>query len=146
MITTVRDDTRPLTRLYDDVLTSVNPPNVFHKVEVRMQEPFQPSSRYPIAEPPVRYPDLTTIPGFLENPMEDAVDVRYQAGRLAQRVADNTSAENPLGRPPVGWETYGDIAYQKDKTGSLPSSERVERIVYPYAPLRGTYPMEGWEY
>lgn len=146
MITTVRDDTRPFTRLYDQTLTAVNPPNVFHRVELRMEEPFQPSSRYPIGEPPVRYPDLTTVPGFLENPMEDAVDVRYQAERMAQQTADNTTEAEPLGRAPVGWDSYGKITYQKDKTGTLPNREQIQRIVYPYAPLRGTYPMEGWEY
>lgn len=145
MFTTVRDDTRPLTKLYDRTLTAVNPPNVFHQTEVRLQEPFQPSSRYPQGEPPVRYPDLTTIPGWLDNPMEDAVDIRYQAGRLAERVAGNSTYEEPLGREPNGWDAYGKIDYQKNKNGTLPSREKTERIIYPYAPLRGVYPMEGWD-
>lgn len=144
MLHTVRDDTRPFTKLYDGVFTSINPPNVFHNVDMRMVEPFQPPSRYPQNRPPVRYPDLTTVPGFLEDPREDAVDVRYQAGRTAERIAENTSELEPLGRAPVGFEAYGTIAHQKNKNGTLPNTEKTERIIYPYAPLTGYYPMEGW--
>lgn len=145
MFANVRDDTRALTRLYDTTLTAVNPPNVFYKTQLRLQEPFQPSSIYPIGEPPVRYPDLTTVPGFLEDPAQDDADLRNLLIRNAQTVASNTTEDAPLGRAPVGFEAFGKIEFQKDKNGTLPSTDRVERIVYPYEPLRGYYPMTGWD-
>lgn len=139
---TIQEDTRPLTRLYDRALTAVNPPNVQQEFRVRMMEPFQPSSRYPEGIPPVRYPDITTLPGFLDNPLEDTRDILYMQDRLMQKRA----AQAPVvgGDWPYNWDAYGKIAYQKDKNGTLPRQEVVERIKYPYEPLRGYYPMEGW--
>jgi hypothetical protein len=145
MFASVRDDTRALTRLYDQTLTAINPPNVFYRTELRLQEPFQPSSMYPIGEPPVRYPDLTTVPGFLDNPAQDETDLRHLLVRNAQRVSENVTYEEPFGRAPVGFESFGKLDFQKDKTGTLPGREAVQRIIYPYEPLRGTYPMTGWD-
>lgn len=139
---TVQDDTRPLTRLYDRALTAVNPPNVQQEFRVRMMEPFQPPSRYPEGFPPVRYPDITTLPGFLDNPLEDNRDVLYMQDRLIQKRASQAPVVG--GDWPYNWDAYGKITYQKDKNGTLPRQEAIERIKYPYEPLRGYYPMEGW--
>lgn len=144
MLAVTRDDNRPLTNLYDRALTAVNPSNVFTQFHVRLTEPFQPSSRYPEGQPPVRYPDLTSLPGFLNNPLEDDRDILIHHNKMAMERA----AQAPVvgGEWPYSWDSYGKIAYQKDKMGTLPTRERVERIRYPYEPLRGYYPMEGWSF
>jgi hypothetical protein len=142
MQATVRADNRPLTNLYDRAFTAINAPNVFSQFVARTQEPFQPSSRYPEGQPPVRYPDITTLPGFLENPLEDNRDILIVENRMMQKRA----AQAPVlgGEYPYNWDAYGKIAFQKDRMGTLPPAEKAERIKYPYEPLRGYYPMEGW--
>jgi hypothetical protein len=93
----------------------------------------------------VRYPDLTTVPGYLDNPAEDETDLNYLLLRNIQRVSENTDPAEPLGRAPNNFESYGKIDYQKDKTGDMPVREKIDRIIFPYEPLRGTYPMTGWD-
>jgi len=131
--------------LYDQTLTAVNPSNVKYETRLRLGEPFQPSSRYPQGEPPVRYPDLTTIPGFIENPAQDAADVNNLLLRNVETVSRNVSEDAPFGRAPIGFESFGKIEFQKDKSGTLPPKDKTDRIVYPYEPLRGFYPMTGWD-
>lgn len=129
----VKEDNRPLTRLYDKTLTAVNAPNVLYQKVTTMMEPFQPRSVYPLGEPPVRYPDVTTVAGFLDNPAQDFSDVRHQLERMAGDY-EELFPENH------DWNAVAKQDYQKDKSGSLSSQERAERAALPYAPMRGSYP------
>lgn len=140
----VREDHRPFTRLYDKAFTAVNPPNVFHQATTEFQAPFQPRSRYPLGEPPVRYPDLTTIPGFLDNPAQDKSDVRHALERIAEAYTDLFPRQ-------YDWYAVSGTDFQKEKDGALAARERAERVALPFAPLRNTYPaaidygkQQGW--
>lgn len=129
----VKEDQRPLTRLYDKAFTAVNAPNVLYQKVTTMAEPFQPRSMFPLGEAPVRYPDLTTVPGFLDNPAQDFSDVRHQLERMAEDH-DQLFPEHH------DWNAVAKQDFQKDKSGSLSAQERAERVALPYAPLGGTYP------
>lgn len=85
-------DGRPLTVKYDRAFTAVNAPNVEHTAQVAMVQPFQPSSRFPQGQAPVRYPNVTTTPGFLDNPAEDDMDAR----NVAERMADAYDPNDPM--------------------------------------------------
>lgn len=70
--------------LYTAAFTAVNAPNVFHKVNARMVEPFQPASDYPLGQPPSRYPDILTIPPFSREELASEQAIRQ---RLAEEAA-----------------------------------------------------------
>jgi len=99
----VLPDTRRINVVYDKGLTAVNAPNVEHQSQVQMMQPFQPSSRYPIGQPPVRYPDVTTTPGFMDNPAEDDMDAR----NVAERMADSYNHNDPMPIRTDNFDVYG---------------------------------------
>lgn len=75
-------------RLYAAAFTSINAPNIKTQLNTPIDVPFQAQPRLPLGQPPVRYPDLTTIPGFLADPRGDASDLRTAAVRQAQAAGD----------------------------------------------------------
>ena len=56
----------PQGALYQQTLTNARPANVISQFNARMGEPFQVDPNPPHM-PPVRYPDLFTIPGVMNN-------------------------------------------------------------------------------
>lgn len=133
----VQNDTRPINVLYDKAFTAVNAPNVLHKAVVNFQEPFQPRSRYPEGLPPVRYPDVTTIGGFLEDPREDDNDARAMAAAMAERV-------DPTNLFPIQHDSQAvyKVDFQKPKEGTMDRSEMVKRILLPG---KDTKVKTGWD-
>lgn len=134
---TVHNDTRPINLLYDKAFTAVNAPNVHHKAVVTMEEPFQPRSRFPWGVPPVRYPDVTTLGGFLEDPREDDSDARAVAAALADRA----NAGDLFPRQYDG-QAVAPAVYQKPKEGQLSRQERVKRILLPG---KDSMVPQGWD-
>lgn len=122
MLTTVEPDNRALPRLFDAALTAVNPMTVRHRTIVPMPEPFQPTSTYPMGRPPVRYPNLTTTPGFMENPSEEEAEIN----KLAEAMAREYAERDPM---PVlhDSQAVGEQAYQKPKQGTLTDAEKLMR-------------------
>ena len=81
-------------RQYAAAFTAVNAPNVFNKIQTRLTEPFPQQPELPLGQPPVRYPDVTTMGGFLEDPREDEQDRRNVAVRLA--ADENADGAMPM--------------------------------------------------
>jgi len=120
----VENDTSPLNVLYDKAFTAVNAPNVMHQKVVYMMEPFQPMSRFPEGVPPVRYPDVTTIGGFLEDPREDEADARNAAAAMADGTPELFPAQHDD-------QAVGRAAYQKPTFGNLARDEQLARMLFP---------------
>jgi len=120
----VTSDNRPLTRTYDKGLSAVNAPNVKHQATTEFVEPFQPRTKYPLGQPPVRYPDVTTIPGFKDDPRQDEMDARNVAGRAAERFDTNDPMPHDW-----RWDSEYRSDYQKDTSGSLSRDEALRRIM-----------------
>lgn len=129
-------DDRATTKTYDRGLTAVNAPNVHHQAVTSLIEPFQPRSRYPIGAPPLRYPDVTTIPGFIDNPEQDAMDAR----NVAARMADAYDAADAM---PYQWDGQAvtGSAYQKNTMGDVPRGELIRRVLMPVSDAK---PMTAW--
>jgi len=125
----VEDDMRQTRRLFDTAFTAVNPANVRHNVVTLMQTPFQKPSPYPMGRPPVRYPDVTTMAGFLQDPAQDAADVRnvLETEALQSRLRDPMPAF-------WGWDAVGQAAFQTNDKGDddfLPRAQVLERMLLP---------------
>lgn len=122
MLTFVEPDNRALPRLFDAALTAVNPMTVRHRTIVPMPEPFQPASTYPMGKPPVRYPNLTTTPGYMENPTEEENEI----SKLAEQIAKEYMERDPM---PVlhDSQAVGEQAFQKPKQGTLSEEEMMKR-------------------
>lgn len=136
----VLSDERRENRLYDKAFTAMNAPNVFHRSVTEMMEPFQPRSRMPMGAPPVRYPDVNTTGGFLEDPMQDAQDARNVAGRMAERY----NARDPM---PYQWDGQAVYRqeYQKSTLGEIPSNPVNQGILPKTLPLRDNrVPGQAW--
>jgi hypothetical protein len=127
MLTYISDDTRPQVQLFDRVLTSVNPSNVKLRRTAKVVEPFQPPSVFPLGRPPLRYPDVMTMPGFMSDPRLDETAFRNVMGQLA-------GTEPGVNAANVGLEpTFHDPgAYQGDKGRNGPTVlEQLERALHP---------------
>lgn len=129
-------DERPVARLYDAAFTAVGAPNVKHQNVTQMIEPFQRVSRFPWGQPPVRYPDLTTRAGFMDDPAQDASDARNVAGRMAEKYNE----EDPM---PYQWDgqAVGRQVKQKDHFGTMPRQEMIKRVLMPD---RDSHPLMAW--
>lgn len=122
-------------RQYAAAFTSVNAPNVKNQNKVGLQQPFQQQPELPLGQPPVRYPDVTTMGGFLENPQESANDVRSMAVRSAEAEERNREGPFPMEidnealvgpKAPPGYYTLG--------TENLSKEELFERAFKPRVP------------
>ena len=127
MLTYVAEDERPHVQLYDRVLTSANPANVKFGRTAKIAEPFQPPSVLPLGRPHIRYPDVTTMPGFLSDPRLDESAFRNVAGQMAAEQpgvhAANYSLEPQFQDPG---------AYQGDKGRNGPTvMEQLQRALHP---------------
>lgn len=129
----VLPDTRPINVTYDKALTAVNAPNVEHSAQVKMIQPFQPSSRYPMGSEPVRYPDVTTTPGFLDNPTEDDMDAR----NVAERMADAYDHNDPMPFKTDNFDVYG-TSFQTAK----PDMSSGYHTIFGAS---NTFPLTGWK-
>lgn len=129
MLTYAFEDDRALTQLYDRTLTAVNPANVQIKKTATVPIPFQPASVFPLGRPPVRYPDVTTIPGFVSDPREDETELRNILGAMASRDPPGT-----VNAKKIDWEPEFKNAadYQTDKGQNGPTVlEAMERAFKP---------------
>lgn len=126
MLSYTAEDERPHVQLYDRVLTAVNPANVKFGRTAKITEPFQPPSVLPLGRPPIRYPDVTTMPGFLSDPRLDENAFRNVAGQLAaEQPGVNAAAYDHV-------PSYKEIAFQTDKGRNGPSVEQqLERALHP---------------
>jgi len=129
-------DPRAENRLYDKAFTAVNAPNVMHQAVTELIEPFQPRTTFPMGAPPVRYPDVTTVAGFVQDPAEDEADARNVAARLADKF-------DPTDPMPQAWDNMAvnKEEFQKDRTGPVSNAELINRVLFPE---KDSKPLIAW--
>lgn len=98
------------TNAYKQALTAVNPPNVQTQDVVRLTEPFVKGVRFP-SLPPVRYPDLQSVPGTLTPPVnemrEAMVDSHLDAQDKDEPVPMDVDKDTVPGPGPRPFPIYG---------------------------------------
>lgn len=135
MLSFAFEDDRALTQLYDRTLTAVNPANVHLKKTATVPIPFQPPSILPLGQPPIRYPDVTTIPGFMSDPREDESELRNILGAMASRDPPGTiNAQKEDWMP----EYRNAADYQTDKGQNGPTV--VEALERAFKPMTQQHP------
>lgn len=125
--------------LYLGAFSATNPSNVKSDVVAAMVTPFQPSSQAPFGMPPVRYPDLTTMGGFLSNPEDDESGVRQELGKVAASI--NRDDPTPMDIDSFG--TVGDRPVKNKGPERLAQEELFERA---FKPRMQDRPTTAWEY
>lgn len=101
--------------------TAVNAPNVNNRVVTKMTEPFQMAPDLPLGQPPVRYPDLTTMGGFMPDERQRAEDLRRTAARLAEQddnqgpTAMELDDMGTMGPKPVHYFDVGEEKLTKEE-------------------------------
>lgn len=83
-------------RQYAAAFTAVNAPNVKNQHVISTPQPFPQQPILPMGQPPVRYPDLNTTGGFLEDPSQSAQDMRSVAVRMAMEQEDRREGPFPM--------------------------------------------------
>lgn len=124
--------------LYLGAFSATNPPNVKNDVVAAMVTPFQPSSKAPFGMPPLRYPDLTTMGGFLDNPEDDERGVRQELGKVAASI--NRDDPTPMDIDSFG--TVGDRPVKNKGPERLAQDELFQRA---FKPRLNGVPTTAWE-
>lgn len=124
--------------LYTQAFTATNPPNVNDSVVAAMVTPFQPSSKAPFGLPPVRYPDLTTTGGFIDNPVDDEAGIRQELGKVAASI----NREDPTPMDIDSFGTVGDRPVKDKGPERLAQDELFDRA---FKPRLGNVPTTAWE-
>ena len=137
MNVTVLEDDRDA--LYTQAFTATNPSNVKDDIVAAMVTPYQPPSKTPFGLPPVRYPDLTTMGGFIENPADDEAGVRQELAKVAASI----NREDPTPMDIDSFGTVGDRPVKNKGPERLAQDELFERA---FKPRLGSIPTTAWEY